>query len=74
MAHWYTCEDCHREVLAEHGPVCPECLLRRKEHPEEYEIVLGGTAYQPVTMIGTILRKRRAEPVDETEIVPGCCH
>ncbi len=25
------CEDCHRVLLLEHGPVCPECLRIREQ-------------------------------------------
>lgn len=65
--HWVLCEDCHRVLLAEHGPVCPECLAKR-----EAEVVEAPPAQQPVM---TPTRKPRAvaEPMDDSERVPGCC-
>ena len=26
---WMLCEDCHRVLWVEDGPVCPECLAQR---------------------------------------------
>lgn len=57
--HWVLCEDCHRVLLAEHGPVCPECLAKREARAAEKQLS----------------RKPRAvaEPMDDTERVAGCC-
>lgn len=30
MATYTTCEDCHRVLLEEHGPVCEDCQAKRR--------------------------------------------
>lgn len=32
---WTVCEDCHRVLWVEDGPVCPECLAKRAEQEAE---------------------------------------
>ena len=31
---WMLCEDCHRVLWVEDGPVCPGCLEKRAEETE----------------------------------------
>ena len=33
---WMLCEDCHRVLWVEDGPVCPECVAKRAEKAEDH--------------------------------------
>ena len=41
MSRWVTCTDCNRVLLAEHGPTCPECLVRRVNEGKPVLEVIG---------------------------------
>ncbi len=38
MSEYVLCEDCHRVLFKEHGPVCPECLAKRPPKKEMAEL------------------------------------
>ena len=71
MPSWVLCEDCHRVLLAEHGPVCPECLAKRAdEEPTDW---YAGLSHQPTPAVKPVNKRKVAEPADDTERVQGCC-
>ncbi len=71
MPHWVLCEDCHRVLLVEHGPVCPECLSKR--NPAGAEAVTEASIAQEGASSHTPKAKVAAKTVDESEVAPGCC-
>jgi hypothetical protein len=63
MSGWVLCTDCHRVLLPEHGPTCPECLAKREalEPPEAVEFP---DAQQPMPELKPVA-KRKVEPKGE---------
>ena len=68
--NWTTCRDCHRVLWVEHGPVCPECLAKRKalsQTPTEPTADMPAAEAPLVLAEGEIMYQRRRRRASKVE-------